>query len=128
VETGAGAQDGSTYMKYVQYILRTGGTWKGTIGRVQVDISFDSKFLRPTKIAPIAALDTKIWHPNDYVDQVRFRHNKEVYLRNRRTIFWSGPCEPTLRNGVVSFLTKNLNPTEKDDIFMKFAPGAGDDL
>lgn len=122
VRTGAGYQGGKSYLHYADYVLHTGNTWKGTISSVEVLVDFDRNFFRPSKIASCDELNEKI-HPKDgYVDEEFANKVDVVVKRNQRTLFWSGPGIPTLKNGVLRFFAKNLKPSKDDDIFLMFAP------
>ncbi|MBS1700187.1 MAG: hypothetical protein JST12_00880 [Armatimonadetes bacterium] len=119
IETGAGFQGGTYYLHYAGYILHTGNTWKGSIGRAEVDIDFDSKFLSPAKLIPDEAFNAKV-HPEN--GEFNEKVLNDVMKRNRRTVFWSGPGKPVLSNGHIRFVLTDFQPSEHDDIFLSFGP------
>lgn len=122
VLTGTGAETGRVYMRYADYILETGNTWHGPIGKATIEVEFDPDFLRPLKVVPSDSLDEKVRPKNGYIDEAFADKADSIVLRNRRTIFYSGPGKPVLRSGKLTIELKNLLPTKKDNFALKFAP------
>ena len=122
VSTGSGDETGKYYMHYADYILSTGGTWNGSIGRVEIIISFDPDLLHPAKLVPSSAFSEKVHAKSGVSDEDKHRLDRAVIFRNKRTVFWHGPKSPTLKNGIVRFFARDLNPSNDDNISLIFAP------
>jgi len=92
------------------YILGTGRTWKGTIGKTTVIVDFGSE----ARInSPIRAVR---WPPESQVD------SSDFWILNRNTVCWSGPSAPRIvGKRRLIFERKNWEPSEtEDDIVIRF--------
>jgi hypothetical protein len=96
-----GATESGVYLNQVQYILLTGGSWRGPIGSVEVDVHLDGV----ASIQPLAKLTKD--QPYGYAKW------KEVKPGH---VFYTGFTEPKLRGWGLEFKGRNLKPTLASDI------------
>lgn len=95
----------------VGYILHTGASWHGAIGRTEVTVTFhDSKLPAHLKAVPLA----KVSKPDDARD-----------LRGKipepDAVVWKGPVAPSVTGKTLRFVRENWNPTPADDILLNYA-------
>jgi hypothetical protein len=95
-----------------EYTLATGSSWKGTIGKAQVDVVFapDASFML-SGVHPVADLGSSAKDPRGYMhwDQVP---DGVTYYHSR--------IKPSLTGQKLVFIAKNLKPTTADDIIVYF--------
>lgn len=84
------------------YVLHTGASWHGPIGRAEVIVRFDRKGLK----GPLVLRQGDVTKP--------FRAQPSA-------VYWKGPCRPTVDGTTLRFVRSSFRPTEKDDIYLCFA-------
>ncbi len=93
------------------YVLHTGASWRGAIGRSEVIVNFiNTGGARRLKAVALRSLNVQ--NP-EYVDWDKMP---------RGTVVYQGPSAPTVRRRTLRFVRTNWNPTENDDIFLYFNP------
>ena len=93
--------------KQVAYILHTGSSWHGPIGRSTVNITFH----RRTMPGPLTARQTKI------VDDLETVNWKKARFQD---VYYIGPAVPTVSGRTLCFTRTNWRPGTKDDIRLFF--------
>jgi len=105
---GPGKHGDPPRIQLAEYILSTGRSWRGSIGRSRVIFEFDRTSI--IKV-PIRA------YP-------RSRENKfddsSFWEKNNNLIAFGGPCEPKVSGRTLTFEKSNWKPTESDDISLTF--------
>lgn len=92
------------------YILHTGASWHGPIGRAEIDLTFE-----PDAVSePIKVQSVKNAAGSD------LSHFKWSSLLSG-AVLYEGPCEPKVEGRVLRFITTDLRPTKKDDIRVYYA-------
>lgn len=91
------------------YILHTGSSWHGRIGRSEVIVAFHRRrmtgTLRPTRIPP------KGWF-----DGAPIRD----WSGEAGRVFYTGPGRPTVHGKTMRFVRTNWRPTARDDVGLVF--------
>lgn len=108
----AALQSGYTSNKMISYILHTGSSWHGAIGRSDVYVTFKRKGMSgPLTAQPIA----KVSKEKD------FTHLAVKHL-DPNTVLWAGMRSgvPTVQGKTVHFTRTNWRPTEQDDLMVGF--------
>lgn len=92
------------------YILHTGSSWHGPIGRTEIDVTFACKAitgnLRPV---PLQQATTN----NDALEVTGA-------MMTANTIVWKGPVIPKVKGKTLQFVRKNWRPTEHDDLELTY--------
>ena len=110
VPVGGGiVYDGKGSIKEAYYILHTGASWHGPIGRAEVDVTFAPQAIpMPLVLVPLSAAPDNIdgkyaWpsHPHG-------------------TILYRGPSKPVIAGRTLRFIRTNLEPGYLDDILLSF--------
>lgn len=105
VPLGGQILDGGA-MQQTSYILHTGASWHGPIGRSEVVVTFAPKAMTvPLVVRPAPK-------PGD-IRMASFRTGSG-------TILYSGPGRPMVAGKTLRFVRTNWRPTEKDDIGLYF--------
>lgn len=91
------------------YILHTGASWHGSIGRTDVFVTFQppkmAERLRPKPLSGVANNDA-------------FGHD---WRRERPgTVLYRGPSKPIVQNKTMHFVRSNWRPAYKDDILLYY--------
>jgi hypothetical protein len=104
VQLGAarvGSEGGMAYEAH--YVLETGASWKGEIGKTEIVVTFASNHHpRPTRLLPFTVGAGSSW-------------NEE-----KGTVLWQGPSKPKLAGNKITFVRTNWEPTERDDLSLFF--------
>jgi hypothetical protein len=108
-------EKGSVHL--ANYILHTGASWHGPIGRSEVIITFQSKHISaPLRPVPV--------HYAPEVVRRQYLVNKKIETTdwNKVTgrVYYVGPCAPTAHGNSLRFVRTNWRPTERDDIYLAF--------
>lgn len=111
--------DGDAYSKETGYILHTGSSWRGNIGRSTIIVEFDAGSIK----TPVSFQ----YSSNRRKDPGYF--NK--FRKPKQGIICYGPSKPSLKGRTLTFVRKNWRPTENDDIsvqwgYRKFLGGDDD--
>lgn len=93
--------------KRAAYVLHTGSSWRGPIGRSTVNVIFRRKCMPGTLIAR----RTKI------VDDVETVNWKKARFRD---VYYIGPAIPTVSGRTLCFTRTKWRPETKDDILLYF--------
>ena len=86
------------------YVLHTGASWHGNIGRSEVDVKMDPALAKaPLKLRPL--------YPG---------REHAIGRYDRHTIYYRGPCKPVVSGQSLKFVRTNWRPTDDDDIYLVF--------
>ncbi len=100
-------------VKQVGYIVHTGASWHGPIGRSEVDVTFHSKEIsanpKLTALSRIAA--GRNGHSGRDI-----KGNVPAF----NTIVWKGPGAPTVKGKTLQFVRTNWTPKASDDIDLTY--------
>jgi hypothetical protein len=90
------------------YILHTGSSWHGNIGRSKIEVLFVRQHVK----VPVIARRFDI------------TNGKPSYLKtagnNKHEVYYRGPCVPTVSGATLTFVRTNWHPTKEDDIDLVF--------
>jgi len=100
---------GEGSLKEVGYIVHTGASWKGTIGRTEVRFTFAQPQFKHTKWVPFASV-------------TKLKENAPVFQRTiaPNEVVWETTGTPTVAGNTVTWVRTNWKPTEKDDPSIAF--------
>lgn len=102
---------GEGSVKQVAYVLHTGASWHGSIGRTEVIVTFhDAKLTAPLKPVPLAR-----------VSRSHNARDLRAPLSSPGIVVWRGPCPPTVAGRTLRFVRENWHPKERDDIELTYA-------
>ncbi|MEO7717462.1 MAG: hypothetical protein ABIY70_14775 [Capsulimonas sp.] len=91
------------------YVLHTGSSWRGNIGRAEVIV----RFHHPKVHGPIKAIDLrKIGNPDAATVKLA------PYGKN--AVAWRGPSTPTVSGTAMRFVRSNFKPQYLDDVILYF--------
>jgi hypothetical protein len=94
----------------IGYILHTGASWHGTIGRSEVIVTFrDPKLPHTLKPVPLAQVSKS--SDGRYVCSA---------MPSGDAVVWSGPCKPIVTGRTLRFVRENWRPTRSSDIQLTF--------
>lgn len=106
--SGPGLRNQPPRTRMANYVLATGRSWKGVIGKSTIIIEFEkSSLVRP----PIRIAK---WTGDEKYDESTF------WSKNKSLILWDGPAAPKVIGRKLTFVRTNWEPTEEDDINLKF--------
>ncbi|HLK60973.1 MAG TPA: hypothetical protein VKU00_30695 [Chthonomonadaceae bacterium] len=94
----------------VGYVLHTGASWHGPIGRSEIDITFPAKLIHGA-LRPVP------------VRRISKAKNDPRWLKSRvapNVIVWEGPCAPTVHGRTLRFVRTNWRPKASDDIELTY--------
>lgn len=99
---------GGTYQVF--YVLHTGSSWHGNIGRAEIVVHMD----RPTEPPPYHLVSLKsLGNPDGYdIDWPKLPSE---------AITWRGPSTPTLDGNTVRFVREDFKPGYNDDLLLYFS-------
>ncbi len=91
-----------------KYVLHTGSSWRGPLGRSVVEVVFKSKGVR-SPLAPKPLPKT---------------NNRGMFAKNvnldKHIVYYSGPCKPVASGKTLRFVRNSWRPEPKDDIYLMF--------
>lgn len=91
--------------KQTSYVLHTGASWHGPIGRAEIIVNFDPKVLKgPIQLKALSSLPGKSVY------------NLKWSTMPPGTVIYDGPCEPKVEGNTLRFACTNLRPAKKDDV------------
>jgi WD40 repeat protein len=97
------------------YVLQTGASWHGRIGRTEVIVTFERRGMRaPLRPAPARQVEGA-WSGPD-----------RDWSKEQGRVFYVGPCKPRVRGSSLVFVRKNWRPTSASDIHLVFDLARGD--
>jgi hypothetical protein len=110
VPVGGGiVYDGKGSIQQAYYILHTGASWHGSIGRAEVDVTFAPGTIpTPLILTPLSAA------PDNNADKYAWPKNPHG------TVLYRGPSRPTLQGRTLRFVRTNLKPGYLDDVLLSF--------
>src|SRR5262249_5131949 len=92
------------------YVLHTGASWHGPIGRAAVLVNFAPGTLKgPIRMMPINTLS-----------EMKLQSLKWPTLP-ARTVVYEGPCKPVVQGRTLRFVRAEFRPEKKDDIHLHYA-------
>lgn len=100
-----------TLLRQASYILRTGASWKGTIGSAEVLVSFQ-------RARPTFPLDPHVIKRDTDKPEFMWRD----WTNEPRRVYWNGFAVPTVIDGGrgLRFYRENWKPTDRSDVFLAF--------
>lgn len=94
----------------IGYVLHTGASWHGPIGRSEIEVTLPGKRIHGTlKLVPVSRISKDKNNP---------RWLKQNVAPN--AVVWKGPCAPIVHGKTLRFVRTNWRPTEKDDIELTY--------
>ena len=91
------------------YILHTGSSWHGRIGRAEIDVAFAPGVTpTPLQLFPFSAASG-----NDNAGFAWARHS-------RNTVLYRGPSKPSVQGRTLTFIRRNFKPAYRDDVLLSF--------
>lgn len=106
--SGPGLKDQAPRTRMANYVLATGRSWKGVIGKSTVIFEFEKSSLAQT---PLRVAE---WTQDAKYGESVF------WSKNKNLILWNGPVTPKVAGRKLTFIRKNWEPTEGDDINLNF--------
>ena len=106
-----GVVEGSVHQ--AGYILHTGASWHGAIGRSEVNVSFNSDAVPPNpKLIPLSQI----------VKRADGHDGRDIKgsVPASNTIVWKGPGTPTVKGKTLQFVRTNWTPKVSDNIDLTF--------
>jgi hypothetical protein len=94
-------------VQWTTYLLHTGASWHGNIGRSEVVVTFKRAGVKSPIVAREIRGDRP--HPN-YVE----------HGNNPRVVYYHGPCKPVVSGKTLRFVRTSWRPTTNDDIDVVF--------
>ena len=95
-------------VQWTSYVLHTGSSWHGPIGRSVVDVTFKRKGVR----TPIRAKRIRDTGPRpNYAENLK---------SDKRAVYYKGPGRPSVTGKTLRFVRTNWRPAKKDDIHLVF--------
>jgi hypothetical protein len=104
IGTGAGS------IHSIQYVLHTGASWHGPIGRTVVHVLFDDPAVPP----PFKV---------EVTDSARSAFSLDWSKLSRSTIYYNAPAVPTVKGRLLTFERNHWRPGKDDDITLYFRFG-----
>lgn len=106
---GAQITSGRSVLSQVSYILRTGASWKGTIGSTDIFVMFQRK--RPA--SPLRPAGLK----RGQEDKTLFETD---WTGDAHRVYWRGFAAPTVQGNTLHFRRRNWRPTDRSDLYLAF--------
>ncbi|MCC6445117.1 MAG: hypothetical protein IT210_16870 [Armatimonadetes bacterium] len=108
VPVGSSVAFRSVLIHLTQYVLHTGSSWHGLLGRSEIEVVFRRKGMTGA-IAPRAIR----WQNG----QVNYDTTAKI---GKRTVYYEGPCPPRVSGNTLRFIRTRWRPAPKDDILLVF--------
>jgi len=115
-DTAARVGNEYVYALEVAYILHTGASWHGKIGRTEVDVTFPGKRITGSlHTIPLKSV-------TDKPDGHKLRNGDPLKVNPFRpnSVVWTGPCVPIVEGKTLRFVIKNWRPKPTDDLLVLF--------
>lgn len=91
------------------YVLHTGSSWKGPIGKATIIVNFAPDVIQaPIKLRSRSSFKVKS------LDEIKWA------TLPKGTVIYEGPCQPKLTGNTLTFTANNLKPSAKDDIHLYY--------
>jgi hypothetical protein len=108
VEVGNSVAYYPVSVQLARYVLHTGSSWHGSLGRSEVEVVFARKGVKaPIVAARVPKID------DQGPTAVKWR-------REKGTVYYKGPCEPMISGTTLRFVRTDWRPTREDDILLLF--------
>ncbi len=114
VDTGFAMTPDNGNVREATYVVHTGASWKGKIGRSDVYVTFHG-LKAPLHVMPL--LD---FSPREGDDEVRGASLHAGRFASS-DIVWSGPSKPSVHGTRLHFVRKNWRPQVGDDVDLFFS-------
>jgi hypothetical protein len=108
VDVGRRVGEDSTVARVAQYVLHTGSSWRGAIGRTVVDVVFENR----NATTPL--------HVKRIPDDGKVSATA-VRRPDPRGVYYQGPCKPTVFGRRLRFVRTKWRPDVSDDIEVVFS-------
>ncbi|MES2464600.1 MAG: DUF4424 family protein [Armatimonadota bacterium] len=108
VEVGSSVAFSPVSARLARYVLHTGASWRGNIGRSEIEVVFQRKSLQ----SPITAKRMP------KIDSRGFPEGIQGF--DTRNLYYEGPSTPTVTGKTLRFVRTNWRPTKTDDILLLF--------
>jgi hypothetical protein len=110
LKPGGQVTSGNGLYQQTSYVLHTGASWHGPIGKADITIKFEPD----TESVPIKLQALSALHEHDLsrLDWAKLPAGTVVY---------EGPCAAKAQGQTMSFTKTNFTPTKKDDIRVYYA-------
>jgi hypothetical protein len=97
----------------VGYVLHTGASWHGNIGRTEVVVRFNSSHqIGQPALAALRDVATK--RPGEAISATN------VTTAPKGCVVWTGPCSPAVAGKTLTFIKTNWKPSKTDDIDLNY--------
>ena len=101
---------GTGWVSQIAYVLHTGASWHGNIGRTEINVTFKANQLSgPPHFLPLKQVST-------------YDDGRELNVASvePNTIVWQGPCAPRVKGNALQFVRTNWHPTPRDDLKLTY--------
>ncbi|MBS1717898.1 MAG: hypothetical protein JSS72_09230 [Armatimonadetes bacterium] len=109
--TNTHIKDDLMHIRQFHYVMFSGGSWKGPIGRATVVIDFLGFGSKTLSLRPASEFS------RDESGAFGYEHWDQI---NPSTLVWAGFAKPKLKGHRIEFRRTNFKPTEADDIDLFF--------
>jgi len=101
------------------YVLQTGASWSGPIGRMEII----ARFRRSKRAHPTPGNTFQDVRPISHAALTSDQFQKVGWIRpDEEVVVYNGPGAPQTDHNVLRWVRTNIRPTEKDDVFLWFKP------
>lgn len=108
VEVGSSVAFSPLSARLARYVLHTGASWQGNIGRSEIEVVFQRKSVpSPIAVKRMPEIDSR----------GRPEGNQSFEMRS---LYYEGPSTPTVMGKTLRFVRTNWRPTKSDDILLLF--------
>jgi hypothetical protein len=116
VEVGSSVAFSPVSVRMAEYVLHTGASWHGNIGRSVVEAEFKGDMVKPPLVVkPMPAIDKE-------------GKANPPWNTARNRVYYEGPCKPAVSGRTLRFVRTDWRPGKKDDVLLVFGlkkPRAG---
>ncbi|HEY9791004.1 MAG TPA: hypothetical protein V6D22_11430 [Candidatus Obscuribacterales bacterium] len=110
LEPGAQVTAENGMYQQTYYVLHTGSSWHGPIGKAEIIVKFAPDVVHgPINLRALSSIPGK-----------DVKHLKWSTMP-ANTVIYEGPVEPKVEGNTLRFVCENLKPTEKDDVHLYYA-------
>jgi hypothetical protein len=113
VRTGTAMATGNVPIHEVAYLMHTGGSWKGSIDKVNILVEFERGVVpNHLKVNSATNLHVKWATEYDKWDET-----------NRNSVFYHGFAAPKVDHKRLEFVATNLSPSKRSDLYLYWRAG-----
>jgi|GEM_PF-2828042 len=110
VGNSGGISASGGFLRELRYVLHTGSSWAGTIGKVKIEVNLSNAGITlPAKPLPLSRLG--VAEGRSYSGWAKLP---------AATVAWKGFAAPQRTSTGLRFFTTNLKPTTADDVVLNF--------